>query len=76
MLFRTRKIFWDYKRSFIGTFDSNVGLPLVMQMSGKIMLPVVGIFGSLFVLQYLLTSSVYYDEYDGTVVEKVQKAAH
>jgi hypothetical protein len=37
-------------------------------MSGKIALPVVGIFGTLFVTQYLMTSSVYYDEYDGEAI--------
>jgi hypothetical protein len=30
----------------------------------------VGLIGTIFVSQYLLTSSVYFDEYDGEVYEK------
>lgn len=64
-----KKIFWDYKRSFMGKTAVIVGLPLIWQMSGKMIIPPVIIFGSIITTQYLLTSSDYFDEYDGTASE-------
>lgn len=52
--------------------NNNIGIPLIFQMSGKMIVPPVLIFGSLWTTQYLLTSSDYYDEYDGGVTEFTQ----
>ena len=46
-----------------------LGLPFVIQALPKMMIPVGVVFGSLFATQYLATSNVYYDEYDGTASE-------
>lgn len=68
------KIFWDYKRSLMGTLFNNLGLPLIIQMAPKILIPPSVIFGSIIVSQYLLTSADYYDEYDGNVAEYSRKS--
>lgn len=46
-----------------------IGLPFVISMIPRVIPPVAVVFGSLITTQYLLTSSDYYDEYDGTVSE-------
>ena len=43
-----------------------IGLPAVLKMSQKFLIPPVAIFGTWITLQYILPPSVYYDEYDGT----------
>ena len=46
-----------------------IGLPFVISMIPRVIPPVAVVFGSLITTQYLLTSSDYYDEYDGTANE-------
>ena len=43
----------------------NLGIPLVLPITQQALMVPVGLVGTLFASQYLITSSVYYDEYDG-----------
>lgn len=47
----------------------SIGLPAIIKMGAKMMIPPVAIFGALITTQYLLPPSTYYDEYDGTASE-------
>jgi len=54
--FQTRLLRYQY---------NNSGLPFVLPLTKGIVIVPLAFFGSLWVLQYALTSNVYYDEYDG-----------
>ena len=51
---------------------NKLGLPAIMKMGQKIVLAPLVIFGTLVTFEYILTPSVYYDEYDGTASEYTQ----
>lgn len=50
-----------------------VGLPLILPITQQAVIVPVALIGTICVSQYLLTSSVYFDEYDGEVYESDKK---
>ena len=47
-----------------------IGLPLLLPITQQAVIVPAALIGTIIVSQYLLTSSVYFDEYDGEVYEK------
>jgi hypothetical protein len=59
------------QKSFHGyTVNDSLGLPLLLPITKQAVIVPTALIGTIFVSQYLLTSSVYFDEYDGEVYEK------
>ena len=63
------RIFWDYKRSFLGIWSHNKGTSLIPFMTKQVIVPPAVLFGTIITTQYILTSSTYYDEYNGDASE-------
>lgn len=67
------RIFWDYKRSFIGKSWINIGLPFIFETVKKVVVPAGAVFSVYYGLQLPFYSNTYYDEYDGDIGEIEQQ---
>ena len=68
-----KRIFWDYRRSFLGTLQIIIGIPIIAPMLQRVAFAPAIIIATLVTAQYGLTSHVYYDEYEGGVSDFVEK---
>lgn len=60
-----------YQKSIHGYYiNLLLGLPLLLPITQQAVIVPVALVGTIVVSQYLITSSVYFDEYDGEVYEK------
>lgn len=64
------RIFWNYTKAFMGICYLILGLPLLLPITQQALMVPVALIGTICVSQYLLTSNIYFDEYDGEVIEK------